>query len=57
MTPLIGTKITAYAVCRTIHEVTLFSLKGNYWKRNSNTKRELLRSMIIYFKGQERGDK
>ena len=30
MTPLIGTKITAYAISGTIHEVTLFSLKGNY---------------------------
>ena len=39
MTPLIGTKITAYAISCTIQEVALFSLKGNYWNRNSNTKR------------------
>ena len=58
MTPLIGTKITAYAVSCTIHEVTLFSLKGNYWNRNSNTKKELLRSKIINFKeNKKRGDK
>ena len=50
MTPLIGTKITAYAISCTIQEVTLFSLKGNYWNRNSNTKKELLRSMIVNFK-------
>ena len=30
MTPLIGAKITAYAISCTIQEVTLFSLKGNY---------------------------
>ena len=39
MTPLIGTTITAYAISSTIHEVSLFGLKGNYWNRNSNTKR------------------
>ena len=39
MTPLIGAKITAYAISCTIQEVALFSLKGNYWNRNSNTKR------------------
>ena len=55
MTPLIGAKITAYAISRTIHEVTLFSLKGYYWKRNSNTKKELLRSMIINFKEKRKG--
>ena len=55
MTPLIGAKITAYAISRTIHEVTLFSLKGYYWKRNSNTKKELLRSMIINFKENRKG--
>ena len=33
ITPLIGAKITAYAISCTIHEVTLFSLKGNYWNR------------------------
>ena len=55
MTPLIGTKITAYAISCTIHEVTLFSLKGNYWNRNSNTKKELLRSMIINFKENKKG--
>ena len=38
MTPLIGAKITAYAISCTIQEVALFSLKGNYWNRNSNTK-------------------
>ena len=46
MTPLIGAKITAYAISCTIQEVALFSLKENYWNRNSN-KKELLRSMII----------
>ena len=50
MTPLIGTKITAYAISCTIHEVTLFSLKGNFWNRNSNTKKETLWYMIINFK-------
>ena len=55
MTPLIGAKITAYAISCTIHEVTLFSLKGNYWNRNSNTKKELLRSMIINFKENKKG--
>ena len=44
--PLIGTKITAYAISCTIHEVTLFSLKGNY----RNTKKETLWYMIINFK-------
>ena len=55
MTPLIGTKITAYAISCTIHEVTLFSLKGNCWNRNSNPKKELLRSMIINFKENKKG--
>ena len=55
MTPLIGTKITAYAISCTIHKVTLFSLKGNYWNRYSNTKKELLRSMIINFKENRKG--
>ena len=39
MTPLIGAKITAYAISCTIQEVALFSLKGNYWNRNSKTER------------------
>ena len=39
MTPLIGAKTTAYAISCTIQEVGLFRLKGNYWNRNSNTKR------------------
>ena len=55
MTPLIGAKNTACAISCTIHEVNLFSLKGNYWNRNSNTKRELLRSMIINFKENKKG--
>ena len=55
MTPLNGTKITAYAISCTIHDVTLFSLKGNYWNRKSNTKKELLRSMIINFKESKKG--
>ena len=55
MTPLIGANITAYAISCTIHEVTLFSLKGNYWNRNSNTKRIFPRSMIINFKENKKG--
>ena len=39
MTPLTGAKITVYAISCTLHEVTSFSLKGNYWNRNSNTER------------------
>ena len=39
MTPLIGPKIMAYAISCTIHEVTLFGFKRNYWNRNSNTKK------------------
>ena len=39
MKPVIGARITAYALSCTIHEVTLFSLKGNYWNRSNNTKR------------------
>ena len=50
VTPLIDAKITAYAISCTIQEVALFSLKGNFWNRNSNTKKELLRYMIINFK-------
>ena len=55
MTLLIGAKITAYAISCTIHEDTLFSLKGNYWNRNTKTKKELLRSMIINFKENKKG--
>ena len=39
MTPLIGAKTTAYTISCTIQEVALFSLKENYWNRNSKTER------------------
>ena len=38
MTALIGAKVT-YAISCTVYEVTIFILKGNYWNRNSNPKR------------------
>ena len=39
MTPLIGAKTTAYTISCTIQEVVLFSLKENYWNRNSKAER------------------
>ena len=55
MTPLIGAKITVYAISCTVHEVTLFSLKGNYWNRNSNEKINCFGRLLVLRK-QERGD-
>ena len=55
MIPWLHLKITAYAISCNINEVTLFSLKGNCWNRNSNPKKELLRSMIINFKENKKG--
>ena len=38
----------------TVYEVTLFSLKGKYWNRNSNTKKKLpLSVMILLLTNQE----
>ena len=56
MTILIGAKITAYAISCTMQEVALFRLKGNYWNRNSYTKRNCFGpGLLTDFKENKKG--